>query len=115
MTVRRTSPEKLDRASLERIAGVFKLFSEPTRLEIFQSLKNGPSSVNALVREMGASQANVSKQLRILYEAGLVERRREGTQAFYSIRDSMVFPLCQLVCEKLNRDASTASSIEFSI
>lgn len=108
-------PVKLDRASLERIANVFKLFSEPTRLEIFQALKQGPLSVNELVAELGTSQANVSKQLRILYDSGMLERRRKGTQAFYSIRDSVIFPLCQLVCEKLNRDASQASSLEFSI
>ena len=96
-------PKKLDREALEKVADVFKAFSEPTRLQIIQELKEGPRSVSDLVEALGTSQANVSKQLRTLYDAAILKKEKDGTMVFYSIDDETVFPLCELVCEKLNR------------
>ena len=96
-------PRKLDRVALEKVADVFKAFSEPTRLQIVQELKEGPRSVSDLVDALETSQANVSKQLRTLYDAEILKKEKEGTMVFYSIDDDTVFPLCELVCEKLNR------------
>ena len=102
---------KLDRDSLEKVAGVFRVFSEPTRLEILQELKAGSRNVTSLVEVLGVSQANVSKQLRILSEAGVIRRERQGTQAIYSISDPLTFELCNLVCQKLNREAATPQPV----
>jgi ArsR family transcriptional regulator len=67
-------------------------------------------SVGALVEASGASQANVSKHLQILLRAGLVQRRKQGLQAFYQIVDPSIFKLCDLVCgrleEQFNEDLS---------
>ena len=54
---------------------------------------------------LGAKQANVSKQLGILFDAGLLSRVRRGSQVFYSVREPMIFDLCGLVCRKLRTDA----------
>jgi DNA-binding transcriptional ArsR family regulator len=99
------SERELDRAHLEAVARVFAVLAEPTRLAILQKLKAGPVAVKDLVDVLGAKQANVSKQLGILHDAGLVERRREGGLALYSISEPMIFDLCNLVCGKLRRDA----------
>ena len=96
-------PKKLDREALEKVAEVFKAFSEPTRLQIIQELKEGPRSVSELVDALATSQANVSKQLRTLYDAEILKKEKDGTMVFYSIDDNTVFPLCDLVCQKLNR------------
>jgi DNA-binding transcriptional ArsR family regulator len=96
---------KLNRSALEKIASNFRALSEPTRLAILQELKAGPRTVNELVEALSLSQANVSKQLSVLKDAGFLEREQRGTQAFYSISDSMVMELCALVCERLNRQA----------
>ena len=96
---------KLSRNALEKIAANFRALSEPTRLAILQELKAGPKTVNELVDSIGLSQANVSKQLSVLREAGFLLREQRGTQAFYSIGDEMVMELCALVCERLNRQA----------
>ena len=106
---------KLDRDALEKIAEVFRIFSEPTRLSILQSLKEAPKSVNVLVEEAETSQANVSKHLRVLYDAGFLNREKRGNQVFYSIQEELVFTICELVCDKLNRDAKTSESFEFSL
>jgi DNA-binding transcriptional ArsR family regulator len=43
-----------------------------------------------VVEETGRNQANVSKHLKMLSEAGLVARRKEGLQVFYNLDDPLV-------------------------
>lgn len=90
---------------LEAVARLFRVLAEPTRLAVLQELQGGPLSVGELVESLGAKQANASKQLGILFDAGLLNREREGNVVRYSIREPMIFELCELVCGKLRRDA----------
>ena len=107
--------KKLDRPALEKIAKLFSAFSDATRLAILQELREGAKSVGGLVAAIGISQGSMSKQLQLLYEAGILRREKVGNQAFYSICDELVIPLCELVCDKLNRDAKASAEITFSI
>jgi len=104
---------KLDATQLERVANQFRAFAEATRLAILQELKSGELSVSEIVEALPTSQANVSKQLKLLYEAGVVSRRKEGTLVLYQIADPMVFELCRLVCDKLNRDMIRPAKLRF--
>ena len=104
---------KLDAIQLERVANLFRAFSEASRLAIVQELKAGERSVSDIVDALPTSQANVSKQLKMLHDAGVVSRRKEGTQVLYQIADPMVFELCRLVCDKLNRDVMKTSRLKF--
>jgi len=104
-----------DPQALEKIASFFKVFAEPTRLAILQRLRGGRASVNEIVSALPTSQANVSKQLRILYDADLLSREQVGNQVFYSIGEPMVFDLCDLVCGKLNRQAKTEGEASYQI
>lgn len=96
---------QLDRGSLEAVARLFAVLAEPTRLAILQALKGAPKTVSELVSELSAKQANVSKQLGILFGAGLLARERDGNSVRYSIAEPLIFDLCELVCGKLRRDA----------
>lgn len=87
--------------ALDLVATRFRLLSEPVRLRILQSLQGQERSVGALVHELGLQQANVSKHLQQLHQAGIVERRREGLQVIYRIADPTIFQLCDLVCGSL--------------
>jgi DNA-binding transcriptional ArsR family regulator len=99
---------KLSAAHLEQVASQFRQLAEPTRLAILQELKSGPLAVSAIVAALeNTSQANISRHLKQLHQAGLLNRRRDGTQVIYSIDDPMIFDLCRLVCERLNRTALT--------
>ena len=99
---------KLNRLALEKVADVFRLLAEPTRLAILQELKSGPKTVGDLVESLGSSQANVSKQLKIMFDGGFLGREKHGVSVWYSINDEMVLPLCALVCQRLNKRASEA-------
>lgn len=90
--------QPLSEASLEKVAERFKALSEPLRLRLVYALMDGEKTVSRLVRETGALQANVSKHLGILLDAGVLGRRKEGTSAYYRIADESVFELCDLVC-----------------
>jgi ArsR family transcriptional regulator len=88
----------LPEAALDQVAERFKALSEPMRLRLVYALMDGEKTVSQLVRETGALQANVSKHLGILLDAGVLGRRKEGTSAYYRITDESVFELCDLVC-----------------
>jgi DNA-binding transcriptional ArsR family regulator len=60
--------------------------AEPHRLEILELLREGERPVGELVGELGASQPTVSKHLRVLRNAGLVEVRVDAQRRLYRIR-----------------------------
>lgn len=89
---------------IELVAKRFRLLGEPLRLRILQVLEHGERSVNEIVSALDANQSNVSKHLAILYDGGMIERRREGNTIHYSIADPIVFRLCELVCRSAAED-----------
>ena len=105
----------MDRAALEKVARIFSAFSDPTRLEILMELKNGPLTVGEIVQRVKVSQGNVSKQLQLLADRGLLQREKKGTQVFYSVCDDMIYTLCQHVCDKLNREAQDSAELLYHI
>ncbi len=104
---------KLQPEQLARVANLFRAFAEPTRLAILQELKAGELSVSEIVDQLHTSQANVSKQLKLLHDAGLVSRRKQATLVLYTIADPIAFELCRLVCDKLNQDAVKPAKLKF--
>jgi len=111
-------PEKprFDRPSLDRLAGVFSAFADGTRLALLQELMTGPKNVNELLSAIGTTQANISRQLKVLHLAGLLNREQNGLFVIYSIADSMVVDMCNAACRKLNKTAEAQPPIpEFFI
>src|SRR5881396_3192869 len=60
--------------------------AEPTRLQIVELLRAKPRAVGEIVERLGLRQPQVSKHLRVLSEAGLVEARPVAQQRIYSLR-----------------------------
>jgi len=86
---------------LDLMAEKFRMLSDATRLAILRALMVGERNVTQVVEETGRGQANVSKHLKMLADAGLVARRKEGLQVFYRLDDPLVERLCKLVCETI--------------
>ncbi|MDP4003385.1 metalloregulator ArsR/SmtB family transcription factor [Methylobacterium sp. NEAU K] len=63
--------------------GVLRAAAEETRLRILALLAEGELSVSDLTDILGQSQPRISRHLKLLVEAGLVERHREGAWAFF--------------------------------
>lgn len=86
---------------VQQVAEYFGVLSEPMRLRILNALKDGEKCVQDLVEATETSQANVSKHLKVMLQAGILSRRTEGTSAYYKVQDELIFELCNLVCDRL--------------
>jgi DNA-binding transcriptional ArsR family regulator len=64
----------------------FAVLAESTRREILDLLRGGERPVGELVVELGISQPLVSKHLRVLRDAGLVEVRPDAQRRLYRLR-----------------------------
>jgi DNA-binding transcriptional ArsR family regulator len=71
----------------------FSVLSEPSRRRILDLLREGERPVGDLVDRLGLSQPAVSKHLRVLRDAGLVEVRPDGQRRLYRLRPE---PLVEL-------------------
>ncbi len=92
---------------IDLVARRFQVLGEPCRLRILQALQSGAMTVNQIVEHLDGNQPNISKHLQVLFDAGLVGRRRSGNSIFYSIADPVVFRLCELVCRSAARQAAS--------
>ena len=89
----------------ELMAAKLKLLADSTRLAILRSLIGRDElNVGKLVELTSRSQANVSKHLRQLTDAGLVSRRKEGLQVYYRLSDPLVEKVYQLVRDSILKD-----------
>lgn len=86
---------------VQQVAEYFDVLSEPMRLRLLNLLRDGEKCVQDLVEATQTSQANVSKHLKVMLQAGILSRRSEGTSAYYSVSDDLIFELCTLVCDRL--------------
>jgi len=89
--------------ALEMIAARFRVLSEASRLKLIIALEGGEKNVTALVKGTGLTQANVSRQLQTLTDAGILGRRKEGLSVIYHIADKTIFAMCDHVCGSLQR------------
>lgn len=85
----------------EEVSHYFFLLSEPTRLKILYALCEGEQPVGTIVKQIGANQANVSRQLNMLYHAKILQRRKDGAQVYYRIEDQNAIQLCRVVCTQM--------------
>ncbi|ADU66012.1 metalloregulator ArsR/SmtB family transcription factor [Desulfurispirillum indicum] len=80
------------------IATKFKCLSDPTRLQILHLLMEGEHCVGDIALKIGTTQANISKHLSLLKNAGLVVSNKQGMKVIYSLQGNKVQQLCQLMC-----------------
>ncbi|GAB4385366.1 MAG: metalloregulator ArsR/SmtB family transcription factor [Elainellaceae cyanobacterium] len=95
------STESVPAEVVQQVAEYFGVLSEPMRLRLLNLLRDGEKCVQDLVEATHTSQANVSKHLKVMLQAGILTRRSEGTSAYYSVSDELIFELCTLVCDRL--------------
>jgi len=71
----------------------FNAVAEPRRREILDALASGERPVNDLVRQLGITQPQVSKHLRVLREVGAVEMREDGRRRLYRLNGPALKPV----------------------
>jgi DNA-binding transcriptional ArsR family regulator len=82
-------------------ADLCKIFSNPKRLEIIDSLKDKEMSASELIARIGLSKANLSQHMSVLKLKGVILTRREGVNIYYRIANPKILQACHLIREVL--------------
>lgn len=85
-----------------RLATLFKMFGDPTRVRLLHALEQNELCVCDLAVLLGVSKSAVSHQLKALRLVNLVKFRREGQVVYYSLADDHVKVLLDVGFQHLN-------------
>ena len=83
-------------------AEMCKIFSNPTRLEILNLLRDKEMSVTELIQKTNLSQANISQHLAIMKHKGIVIARRDGKNIHYKIAYPKIIKAFDIIKEVLS-------------
>lgn len=98
----------------ESVARYFLILSEPARLRILHSICQEERSVGQIVEETELSQSNASRHLNMMYQCGVLTRRREGPQVFYSVTDTTLTDVCRAVCIRVSTELGDKAGLKRS-
>jgi ArsR family transcriptional regulator len=99
-TEQRKLKQYVDGVDVQQIATAFDALSEPNRCKIFRALlKKQPVSVGQLAAALEISESLASQHLKILQQADLVEKERQGKNVYYRVdrQDKLVGALQKAV------------------
>lgn len=91
----------MDKRLFEMHARLCKTFANPKRLEIIHYLRAGEKTVSELQKSINIPKANLSQQLGILREKGLLETRRDGQNIYYRLAHRKLLDACDIIKELL--------------
>ena len=98
-------------AVFDSVAELFAVLSTPIRLKIISALCHGEKNVSQLLEEIDTTQPNMSQHLATLYRAGVLGRRRDGTQIRYRLESERVATLCRAVCTQVAIEMDGAAAL----
>ncbi len=78
---------------------LFKALGHPTRIQILELLAEKELCVCTIYEELEQSQPNISQHLSKLKNADIVESRKEGLQAYYTLKDERILEVMELAKE----------------
>ena len=73
--------------AIEVIAARLRVIADPTRIRLMELLNEGEATVQELTDRVMTTHQNVSKHLAVLYQAGMVSRRKQGPSVRYALVD----------------------------
>lgn len=85
-----------DAREMDRVAALFKLFGDPTRVSILCALSRHELCVFEIAEVVNMSSSAVSHQLRLLRQMGIIKSHRQGKAVVYSIADSHIEEIFRL-------------------
>jgi DNA-binding transcriptional ArsR family regulator len=85
--------ELISEDKAQRVADLFKILGDTTRVKIIQALSKRELCVCDIAAVIGMGQSAISHQLRMLRNTRLVQYRKDGTMAWYSLNDEHIASL----------------------
>lgn len=95
----------------EMAAELFGVLATPMRLRILSALCDREKSVSQLLQEIETTQPNLSQHLNLLYRAGVLAKRKEGTQVIYRVQSEKAVMLCRTVCTQIAIELDEPSAV----
>jgi len=111
MAFRKNGILQLGNEAFRLLADRFKALSDASRLRILACLMEHEKTVSELVEETGLSQANASRHLQTLLKAGILSRRKDRLNVYYSMQDTCIPQLCEIVCGSLKKHLESNARI----
>ena len=106
--MKRPIPEPL----AELIATRLRVLGQPLRLRLLDLVDLHPdATVQELADMLATTQQNISQHLGILFRAGALGRRREGTHVHYFLEDQHILPLLEDAAASINHQLAELSRI----
>jgi len=106
-----SSESPIAEALLVRVADRLRVLGQPARLRLIEQLTAGASTPQELSDAIGVSQQNVSKHLLVLYRAGIVSRRPEGSNVFYALADESAIAVLNETLASVKRQLHELSEL----
>ena len=75
---------------VRRVASLFSLLDDPTRIKVILAVADGEKCVGDIAKEVNSSDSAVSHQLRILRDSRVVDYRKEGRMSMYRLCDDHI-------------------------
>jgi ArsR family transcriptional regulator len=88
----------LERPEAERLARTLKALADPARLQVLSFLRSRPDREACacdFVEPLGLAQPTVSHHLKVLYEAGVLERDKRATWVYYRLPEDRLPSICE--------------------
>jgi len=89
-TVARVLSQMPEERAFERVAGFYKIMSDPTRCKLIFALQGQEMCVCDLANVLSMTKSSISHQLAKMRERGVLKCRREGKEVYYSLDDGHV-------------------------
>ena len=90
ITEKTSHANKLSDLEAQRIAELFSVLGDTSRVKIIDALLGGPMNVQSLADAVGISPSAISHHMRSLRQLQLVRAMKQGRQVFYSLDDEHV-------------------------
>lgn len=95
-------------------AELFGVLATPLRLRILNAICNQERGVGEIMEVVESTQPNVSQHLKVLYQAGIVAKRRVGNQVYYRVQSEKAVQLCRTVCTQIAIELDDPESVSQS-
>ncbi len=92
------------------LARLFRAAGDPNRLALLAFIAEGERSASECIELLSVAQSRVSSHLACLVTCGLLDVRRDGRFAYYSIRDPRVLVLIRVAAELASDNAAQIAS-----
>lgn len=102
----------MDYETAQHVAEVLKAVAHPVRLQIVELLEDGEHRVGDIVEKLDVPQSVASQQLGLMKDKQVLQCRRDGTKAFYSIKNLNVINLLHCVYDHCERNQVVEQAIQ---